>query len=197
MIHFIPLLLFSISSSLTPGPNNLMIMNSGLNFGIRRSLPHYLGVVFGFCAMVFIVGLGLGALFTQQVWVQQVLKIAGAIYMLYLAWKIARSHVNTESNTKKAPITFFQAALFQWINPKAWTMAAGAIAIFSIASLSTIDNALFISATFLVSVWVSGLIWLLFGNLLQRVLKSDKHKKVFNYIMAIILVLSIALIFFE
>lgn len=197
MIQIIPLLLFSFSSSFTPGPNNLMIMNSGLNFGIRKSIPHYLGICFGFAAMLLIVALGFSTLFIKYAWLQELLKFLGMAYMLYLAWKIANSNNKAVSNAAPKPLSFLQAALFQWVNPKAWTMVIGAISIFSSKTLTPLDNAILITGVFLIIVLFSGMAWLLFGHSLQNILKNEKHKRIFNYTMAITLVLSIALIFFE
>src|SRR4051812_31285519 len=99
MNDLIPLLLFAVSTTFTPGPNNIMIMNSGMHFGIQKSLPHYFGICIGFPAMVLMVALGLGTIFTQYIWIKHGLKILGSIYMLYLAWQILRSTSKTNSNT--------------------------------------------------------------------------------------------------
>lgn len=197
MIQIVPLLLFSFSSSFTPGPNNLMMMNSGLNFGIRKSLPHYFGVCLGFAAMILIVALGFGALFIKYTWTQQVLKIVGIAYMLYLAWKIANnSKKNTFKSTTK-PMTFLQAVLFQWVNPKAWTMIISAISIFSISTFTPIENAMMMTIVFLIVIFFSGMTWILCGHALQNILKNEKQKQIFNYAMASTLALSVILMFLE
>ena len=120
--------LFAFVTSVTPGPNNLMLLASGVNFGLRRSVPHMLGVSLGFMLLVLAVGLGLGQLFQRWPLLHALLAWGGATYLLYLAWKIARSVAPSDSGAAPGkPFTFVQAAAFQWINPKAWIMAITAI----------------------------------------------------------------------
>jgi len=197
MADLFPLLLFSISTTLTPGPNNFMLLNSGLHFGIKRSLPHYLGICLGFQMMVLLVALGLGKVFTLYAWINQVLKIMGVIYMLYLAWQILNIRVNCQekSNIKK-PFSFSQAIMFQWVNPKAWLMAISAISIFSI-SVNYLVNAFAISTMFLLICLPCLGIWLIFGVILQNALKEDKHHRWFNISMAICLVASVIMMILE
>lgn len=116
----IALAVFCLVTLFTPGPNNLMLMTSGLNFGVRRGVPHLLGVVLGFSAMVLIVGLGPGAIFEAWPVLYLILKYAGAAYLLYLAWQIAVSMPPSQDHdSARSPISFFQAVAFQWVNPKA------------------------------------------------------------------------------
>ena len=126
-----PLALFALVSSITPGPNNVMLASSGLNFGFRRSMPHLLGVNLGFTLMIFLVGVGLGSVFQQVPVLYTVLKYVGAAYLLYLAWKIANSGGMEEGEARAKPLTFLQAAAFQWVNPKAWVMAVGVVATYT------------------------------------------------------------------
>ena len=114
-----PLAMFALVSSITPGPNNVMLAASGLNFGFRRSMPHLLGVNLGFTLMIFLVGVGLGSVFQQVPQLYTVLKYVGAAYLLYLAWKIANSGGMEDGAVSGKPMTFLQAAAFQWVNPKA------------------------------------------------------------------------------
>jgi len=196
MNDLIPLLLFAISTILTPGPNNFMIMNSGLHFGIKRSLPHYLGICLGFPVMVLLVALGLGAIFVKYVWIKQALKIVGSIYMLYLAWQILTAHSKAKEIGPGKPLSFLQATLFQWVNPKAWLMAVGAISIFTVAN-NYLANAVTISGFFLLLGFPCIGTWLLFGKFLQKILKKDSHRIWFNMVMALLLVASIVMMFFE
>jgi threonine/homoserine/homoserine lactone efflux protein len=195
MTALIPLFLFSISTTFTPGPNNILIMNSGMHFGIQKSLPHYLGICCGFPAMVLMVSLGLGVVFIEANWIKHSLKILGSIYMLYLAWQILLSNSKEQLNMEK-PFGFFKAVLFQWINPKAWLTAISTISIFSLTP-HYLTNALIISgAYFLMCIPCTGS-WLLFGKWLQHLLKKDSHRAGFNILMALALVGSIGLIIFE
>jgi threonine/homoserine/homoserine lactone efflux protein len=197
MHHLIPLLLFTVSSSLTPGPNNFMIMNSGMNFGLRRSMPHFMGIALGFPVMVLIVALGFGAIFIKYTWLKEALKIVGAIYMLYLAWCIMQSSLADSDSRKTAtPFSFMQAVLFQWVNPKAWLMAIGAVSLFTVID-SYYLNAAAISLVFAIVLLPCGAAWLFFGTLLQKILAKEQHRRWFNLLMAVSLVASISLIFIE
>ncbi|MEO8402763.1 MAG: LysE family translocator [Gammaproteobacteria bacterium] len=196
MNYFIPLLLFAVSTTFTPGPNNLMIMNSGLHFGIKKSLPHYFGICFGFPAMVLIVALGLGAIFMQYSWIKQGLKILGSAYMLYLAWQILRSNNKANLAQIRKPLSFLQAVMFQWVNPKAWLMAISTISIFTLSS-NYCYNAAIISIVYLLMCLPCIGAWLLFGKFLQRILTKDSHRVWFNILMALSLVASIGMIIFD
>lgn len=196
MQDLIPILLFAISTTLTPGPNNFLIMNSGLKFGIKKSLPHYLGICVGFPLMVLLVALGFGAIFLKYQWLKQILKIIGSIYMLYLAWQILSSSSNAKIFSASKPFSFTKAVMFQWINPKAWLMAIGAISIFTITT-SYFTNAVAISIIFFLACLPLIGVWLIFGAVLQKILKEEKHQRWFNIVMAICLVASIAMIFLD
>ncbi|MBT3410909.1 MAG: LysE family translocator [Halieaceae bacterium] len=190
---FTGLALFSFVSSITPGPNNLMLMASGANFGFRRTLPHMLGVGLGFTAMVTLVGLGLVGLFEAYPLSYEVLKVVSVVYLVYLAWKIATSAApaGTEisADTQGKPITFIQAVLFQWVNPKAWTMALTALTVYA-------PSQNFLSVL-LVAVVFGGInlpcvsLWTLLGQQLQRLLTSRRRLVVFNVSMAVLLVVSL------
>lgn len=185
-----PLALFALVSSITPGPNNVMLASSGLNFGFRRSVPHLLGVNLGFTLMIFLVGVGLGSVFQQTPVLYTVLKYAGAAYLLYLAWKIANSGPLDEGETRGKPFTFLQAAAFQWVNPKAWVMAVGVVATY------TPQNGFF--ANLVIATLVCGIvnlpsigIWVTFGTALRRVLHRPAAIRAFNVGMALLLVASL------
>jgi threonine/homoserine/homoserine lactone efflux protein len=196
MKDFFPFLLFAISSSLTPGPNNFMLMNSGMHFGTRRSLPHYFGICLGFAIMILIVAIGLGAVFTQYAWIKYTLKILGSAYMLYLAYQVVISHSKPENAATKKPLTFLQASLFQWVNPKAWMMGVGAIAIFVLSDNYVLNAVLISFIYFITCIFCTGA-WLVLGNYLQVILKTDRHRIWFNIIMAVALVASIVKMIFE
>ena len=179
----------------TPGPNNLMLMASGLNFGFRRALPHMFGVALGFTAMVLGVGLGLGAVFEVYPILQDVLKYLGATYLLYLAWAIATSGpVGAGGETQGRPMTFLQAAAFQWVNPKAWVMAVGATSTYAAVAVFPL-NVLLIAAMFGTLGIASSGSWLGFGAGLQRILRYPRIVRGFNLVMALALVASLYPIF--
>lgn len=186
---FLALALFAFVSSITPGPNNLMLMASGANFGFRRTIPHMLGVALGFVFMVVLVGAGLVQVFDAFPISYTVLKVASVLYLLYLAWKIANAGPAEASGSSGTPMTFLQAAAFQWVNPKAWAMALTAISVY------TPDQTLW--AIFLVGA-VFGAInlpsvgsWTILGQQMARFLTNPQRLTQFNWLMAALLVASL------
>ncbi|MFT6917326.1 MAG: threonine/homoserine/homoserine lactone efflux protein [Motiliproteus sp.] len=187
----ITLLLFALASTGTPGPNNLMILSSGLNFGVQRSIPHWLGISAGVALMMFLIGLGLERVFTQWPLAYTLMKIIGAAYLLYLAAKIALTRVSGETRAAARPLTFIQGALFQWVNPKAWVMCVGAISAFTVPDLALLPQIFTIAATFMVVGLACVGCWLVAGSQLQRLLKNDRQQRYFNLGMAFILAVSV------
>jgi threonine/homoserine/homoserine lactone efflux protein len=183
--------LFAVVTLWTPGPNNTMLMASGLNFGFRRALPHLWGVTLGFAVMVLAVGLGLGAVFEAYPAAYTALKYGGAAYLLYLAWHIATAGALEESGTVAGrPISFIEAAAFQWFNPKGWVMAVGAVSTYAkVAAFPA--NVLLIAGLFGGLGVLSSATWLGFGTGLKRLLTSPRVVRAVNVIMALLLVLSL------
>ncbi|UWR22783.1 LysE family translocator [Sulfitobacter sp. S190] len=183
------LALFAFVSSATPGPNNLMLMASGANFGFFRTIPHMLGISVGFMVMMFAVGAGLVQIFDRFPVVYTALKIGSVIYMLWLAWKIAHAAPVRKSDSAGTPMSFLQAAGFQWVNPKAWAMALTAITVYvgdGGLLLLALAGMLF-AAVNLPSVTM----WTVAGQQLQRVLTNPRRLAVFNWTMALLLVASL------
>lgn len=188
---FIAFLVFALVSSVTPGPNNVMLLASGVNFGFRRSIPHMLGVTLGFSAMVLIVGFGLGEVFTKYQVLYKILRYVSAVYLLYLAWQISCSKSFSEDgNLEKKPIGFWQAVAFQWVNPKAWVMGVAAITTYA-SKENFFMSVVAISILFIFFVAPSGCLWTTFGNWFRRYLHHPLHFRIFNITMAILLVLSL------
>ena len=188
------LCVFAAVTLFTPGPNNIMLMASGLNFGFRRTLPHAAGVVLGFGFMVLLVGLGLGAVFTALTWFETVLKVVATVYLLYLAWKIANAGAVDAGGAKGAPMTFLQASAFQWVNPKAWIMAIGAISTYATIAGFPFNSGL-IALVFTILGTASAFAWLAFGTGLRQIVSDPKSVRIFNYVMALLLVLSLIPVF--
>lgn len=180
---------FAFVTVITPGPNNLMLMASGANFGIRRSIPHMLGIVFGFPAMIFLVGLGVMQLFELWPPLHLVLKIASVIYMLWLAWKIANARPPDTTQAPGNPLSFLQSAAFQWVNPKAWTMALGAITLY--AASRDIPAVALVSITYVMVGCISTTTWVVLGQQMRRLLRNPTHLRMFNVAMALLLVASL------
>ncbi len=188
---FVALLGFAFVSSITPGPNNLMLLASGVNFGFRRTIPHMLGIGIGFTLMIVLLGLGLGKLFEIYPVLYTALRVVGGIYMLWLAWKIANSGPVGEGQRSGTPMSFLQAALFQWVNPKAWVMGVTAIAAYTLPS-DYLWSVLLVAAVFGTVNLPCVSTWALFGMGLRRVLNDNRVLRIFNITMAVLLVLSLA-----
>lgn len=188
---FLALVAFCAVTLITPGPNNVMLMTSGLNYGFQRSQPHLWGVTLGFAVMVLAVGLGLGAVFAAYPVVYTILKYAGALYLLYLAWVIAMSGpVEDEEAASGRPLTFAQAAAFQWINPKGWVMAVGSVSAY--AGIAVFPyNMVVIAALFCALGVVSSSLWTVLGQSLRRLLTDARAVRIFNGAMALALVASL------
>lgn len=189
----IALAAFALVSSITPGPNNLMLMASGANFGFRRSIPHMLGIAIGFSLMVAMVGIGLSQVFDSLPASHLILKTLSVTYLLYLAYKIATASSPAKelstSESKAKPFTFIQAALFQWVNPKAWTMALTATAVYapsqSVQAIAVVTGVFGLINLPCVSVWA------VLGLQLKRFLTSPIRLRAFNYSMAALLIASL------
>lgn len=184
------LVLFAFTTSITPGPNNMMLFASGVNFGFQRTLPHMLGIGAGFFSLLVGVGFGLGALLTALPAAYLALKIAGGLYLLYIAWKIGTSRTLGEGKSTEKPMSFLSAAAFQWVNPKAWVMAVTAM-----ATYTNVEN-------YWLTVMIVGLAfaavnvpcvstWAGFGSVLRDWLSVPVRLKWFNITMAVLLVLSL------
>jgi threonine/homoserine/homoserine lactone efflux protein len=189
-MDYLALSLFAISSSITPGPNNMMMLASGVNYGFRASVPHLLGISLGFCFMIVGVGLGLAALFAQFPILHTVLKVIGTVYMLWLAYKIAASTSRIEGKNG-TPMTFLQACAFQWVNPKAWMMALGALSTYPVASQAYMPQVLLVSLIFAIFNLPCVAVWLGLGTGLKRYLDQAKYLRLFNYFMAALLIASL------
>ena len=184
------LIAFAFVTSVTPGPNNFMLLASGVNFGLVRTLPHMLGIGTGFCSLLLGVGLGLGALLAAFPVLETVLKIAGGSYLLYLAWRIATSRSMGKGEADVArPMRFLEAAAFQWVNPKAWTMALTAITLY--APDRTLASIALVAAIFGAINLPSVSTWTVLGQQVSRVLSSPARLRAFNWTMAALLVASL------
>lgn len=186
---------YAFVTSITPGPNNTMLLVSGVNFGFWPSLPHMLGVALGFGFMVLAVGLGIGAVFKVLPVLHEVLRRGGAAYLLYLAWKIANSGDSTSGKGTSRPMTFLQAAAFQWINVKAWIMAVGAVATY-IPVEGYFCNLVLVTFLFTLVNLPSIAVWVGVGSGLKGVLAEPTRLRVFNVTMALLLVASLYSVLF-
>ena len=183
---FAALFAFAFVSSVTPGPNNLMLMASGANFGFKRTIPHMLGVGIGFTLMVVLVGAGLMQLFDLYPVSYDVLRVVCVIYLSYLAYRITTAAApEHQADSTAKPFSFLQAALFQWVNPKAWTMALTAIAVYSPSR--QFDAVLLVAMIFGIINLPTVSVWTLMGEQLRKLLNSPRRLRSFNVTMAVLL----------
>ena len=186
---FLALLAFAFVTSVTPGPNNMMLLASGANFGFLRTVPHMLGISLGHLAMTVIVGLGLVGVMLAVPAAQLALKVVSIVYMLWLAWKLAHAAAPGEIGGRAVPMTFLQAAAFQWVNPKAWAMSLGAVAAY--APDQSPAAVAVVAAVFALVNLPSVSVWTLAGRGLRRWLTSPARLTAFNWTMAGLLVVSL------
>lgn len=194
---FYAFLIFMVVMYFTPGPNNIMLLSSGLTYGFRRTIPHIVGIVIGFAFMVAAVGLGLGSVFLAYPVLQTVLKYAGAAYLIYLAAVIAMSAPAKPGEEKaRGPMSFWGAAMFQWINAKGWVIVIGTITAYAAIAQFPFNIAIQTVISLMVGT-VSTVVWALFGTALRPVLTSERLVRAFNVLMAILLLASLYPVFMD
>ena len=174
---YLAVFIFGLSAGITPGPNNIMLMTSGMNFGIKKSIPHVLGVTFGFPIMVILIGLGFSIVFEQYPILHEVIKVLGVVYLLYLSWLIASASPDTLEGEKSKPFTFLQAALFQWVNPKAWVVATSSISAYTVLNDNIYWQILMIAGVFFFAALFTASTWLVFGKGIKQILQSAKQQR--------------------
>ncbi|MGJ4994310.1 LysE family translocator [Bradyrhizobium sp. HKCCYLS3077] len=186
---------FAFVMAFTPGPNNIMLLSSGVTYGFRRTVPHMMGVSFGFAFMVGAVGFGLATVFITYPVLQQVLKYLGAAYLIYLAIAIAFSgSTRPEETASRGPMSFWGAALFQWVNAKGWVMVISTITAYAAIARFPANVALQVAISFVMAV-ASTITWTLFGTALRPLLSSERAVRGFNIVMAVLLLASLYPVF--
>lgn len=190
-------IIFALVMFFTPGPNNIMLLSSGLTYGFRRTIPHIAGITIGFAFMVGAVGLGLGTVFLAYPILQTILKYAGAAYLIYLAAAIALSGpAKAGEESARGPMTFWGAAMFQWINAKGWVIVIGTITAYAAIAQFPLNIAIQTLISLLVGT-ASTVVWAFFGTALRPVLTSERLVRAFNILMAILLLASLYPVFMD
>jgi threonine/homoserine/homoserine lactone efflux protein len=193
----IAFVMFATVMYFTPGPNNIMLLSTAVTYGFRRSLPHIAGITIGFAFMIGAVGVGLGAIFIAYPVLQSILKYAGAAYLIYLAVAIAMSGpVKPGESTGRGPMTFWGAAMFQWINAKGWVMVIGTITTYAAIASFPWNIAIQVAISLLLGT-LSCITWALFGSSLRPLLTSERTVRAFNIVMAILLLASLYPVFMD
>jgi len=195
MDNLLPLALFVIAGSFTPGPNNVMVTASGQAFGFARSIPHMAGVTVGFAVLLVAFGLGLGQIFALYPTLHNVLRVVGVVYLLYLAWRIATAGDPAAAKGNPRPLTFVEAALFQWVNVKGLVVSASVVTAYTTGGEALAVELALIVAIFAIATTGSVVVYCLFGVAINRLLRSDRARRLFNYTMAALVVLSVGLLF--
>jgi len=186
----IAIIIFAFVSSITPGPNNIMLLASGTNYGFKRTIPHLFGIFIGFSFLLLSIGFGLSQIFDYFPISKLILKISCGIYLTYLSYKIATaSSFKNDTETKSKPFTIRQAALFQWVNPKAWIMAMSAISVY--APNHEFSTILVITAAFVLINIPCQCLWTYAGEQLSHLLNNSVRLRIFNYIMALLLMFTL------
>ena len=191
MEYLLSVIIFSISASVTPGPNTIMAMSSGLTFGMRRSMPLLWGICLGFSLMLFFVGIGIGQVFALFPQLTLYMKVVGVVYLLYLAYVIANSGELKKGAKFDEPLNFLKGVLFQWVNPKAWVVCVSAVSTFTTPGNSYTSQILLLTCAFLIVGPLSVGIWICLGAFLKQHLTNPSYIKNFNKFMAFLLILSI------
>lgn len=187
-------LTFAFVSTITPGPNNMMLLASGLNYGVRRTMPHLAGIVFGFGLLVFLAGMGLFSVLDVFPVLYQALHLLAVVYMLYLAYKIATAKpLNHEGASESKPMTFLQAAAFQWVNPKAIVVAIAAITTYvpETSGADFLVNVSLVALLFAAMTIPTMGAWTVLGSTFRKFLRDPLYYKIFNVTMALLLVASL------
>ena len=192
--QFLPLVLFGIATAFTPGPNNIMSSYSGFNFGFKKTIPLMLGVTFGWTTMLTLMSSGLIIIFQKYIFLQNAIKILGTIFLIYLAYKIAFSSVNSSDNIKK-PVTFFDTFLFQFINPKGVIVAMIAVSTFIDVQNNYLRDALIVIITYFFMAVFSVSSWCLLGKYLRNFATSETFIKKFNYTMSFLLIVCVIMFY--
>ncbi|MFC7702680.1 LysE family translocator [Plastorhodobacter daqingensis] len=186
----------AMASAWTPGPNNALVAASGVNFGLRRSLPHVAGIALGFSFMILMVGFFLGELFRQSLMLREALRWGGAALLLWVSWKIATAGGLGAGGGRARPFTFTEAAAFQWINPKAWVMALAISAQFVRAEAPMV-SALWVALVFIAAGFTSAFGWAAAGLALRRWLGDPLRLRIFNITMGATIALGVVWLFVE
>jgi threonine/homoserine/homoserine lactone efflux protein len=189
--------IFAVVMFFTPGPNNIMLLSSGLTYGFRPTIPHIVGITVGFAFMIGAVGLGLGAVFIAYPVLQTILKYAGVVYLIYLAVVIAMSEpVKPDQQGGRGPMTFWGAAMFQWVNAKGWVMVIGTITAYAAIAAFPWNIAIQVGLSLILGA-ISCTVWALFGTALRPILTSPKAVRAFNVVMALLLLASLYPVFMD
>jgi len=193
MQHYLEFMLFAFSVMVSPRPNNLMMMHSGLHFGIKRTLPQFLGSTIGLIVILILIAAGLGILFERVPNIKRVIKVLGTLYMLFLACKISQMNENKTNSQLTSPLTVVKAFGFQMVNPKLWVICITFFGVFQMNAHFWL-NSVFLIASIVVITIPSAFIWMSFGKVLEKIFKTTRHRKILNLTLAFSLAATVVLL---
>jgi threonine/homoserine/homoserine lactone efflux protein len=193
MVELLGLVGFAFVSSVTPGPNNVLLWASGATFGFRRTVPHILGTAVGIGSMALAAAAGIAALVAAVPALGVAMRLAGSAYLVYLAWQIARSGSLTPGSAAR-PLSLLGAAGFQWVNPKAWIFALGAVTTFQPSSLPPVQGALVTAAVMMVVILPAAGLWAAFGTAIGALLDRDGLRRAVNVVLAVMVLATVVLV---
>lgn len=189
---WIPLTIFATVAAFTPGPNNLMLAASGMNYGFRRTVPHMMGISVGFPVMLLCIIFGVGALIAGFPVLREVMRVLSAAFIVYFAWKIATTETEITVDGTSRPFTLWQAALFQWVNPKGWAVAIAVASLYAPGGVEDWDKAVYMAVLFFCITIICTSCWTSLGTVIRRILQDPKIRRWVNRGMAAALVLTMA-----
>jgi len=189
--ELLSLSLFMLGTSCSPGPNNIVASYSGFNFGVIKTFPHMLGVIFGFTSVVCVLNFGLINIFKLYPLIQEILKISGSIFLVYLAYKIAFSK-NIKENKKENPVKFIETFFFQFLNPKGVIVAIIIVSTYVESGNNFINYSFWVILVSFLCALISITFWTFVGKFFRRFATNEKFIKVFNYVMSSLLLACIA-----
>ena len=195
-MHLLGLIGVAVAATITPGPNNVMVTTSAVHHGVRRTLPHMLGIAVGFSTMLVLVCAGLAGVLLQSKFLASVLRYASLAWLLWLAWQIATAPPPGSAEPRR-PLGFFGAIAFQWVNPKAWMICLGAAGAFMLPDAAVLPQALTIGIVFFAVGMPCILPWAMLGAAAARLLQTPRRLRIFNIAMAALLVLSMVPVVFD
>ena len=186
--------LFAFATSIAAGPNTVMLWASGMNFGVRRTLPHLVGVNAGLASLLFAVSVGLGVVFQRYSAIEQILKVVGSLYLLYLAGRIATSARETAQKGAVSPLSFWEAVAFQYVNPKAWVISISAVGAFLPSGVAVITASAALTAVYVAIHLPSVALWVIAGTAVGKLLADDRRRRIVNGVLGALLAATVVLL---
>ena len=193
--QLVPLVLFGIATSFSPGPNNIMTSYTAFNFGVKKTIPTMLGVIIGWTLLIILLQLGSASIFQKYQFIQPTIKILGSIYLLYIAFKLSFGGLNKEKKIDPKPVTFVNTFFFQFVNPKSIIVCLTSISLFIDTENNYLRDSIILTTVWFSMAVGSQLTWCLMGKYMRKFATSDKFVKNFNFSMSFLLIVCVILFY--